>query len=67
MIVTIIIGIICIALLAQSILETIWGICMIIQSLCWHAIAAILEVLALVLDASRWIKRACTVPSKARA
>jgi len=70
MIIGILIFVVFAILLAQAILETILGTCMIIQSLFWHSIAAILEGLALVLDGFRLIKKSFTgkaLPAKARA
>lgn len=54
--IAILILIVFIGLLAQAICETIWGICLIVHGLFWHAIAAVLTILAKIIRIARKLR-----------
>lgn len=53
MLITIIIAAFFIFFLAKAILETIWGSCLVINGLFWHAVAILLRTLAFLIRASK--------------
>lgn len=62
MIITILLTIAFLVLLAKAIFETIWGLCMIAFGLCMHAVAFLLDGMALAVRACKWVSRLVRKP-----
>ena len=57
MLISILFAVVFTVLLAKAILETIWGICLIIQGIACHILAAILDLTAMAIRFAKKIRR----------